>query len=150
MKPGILLIPLFFFLPAAAQHLAPDGPPVAATPYAQQASADTVRALQKLFNNRRTRGGVLLGVTGGAIVTANVVVSSDLGLVIDAEDGALLATGIALLYTAPLWVVGISQRVRFIRRKEQQVIDEFRAAHVLPRKILKRLKPALFTHPSRK
>jgi len=106
-------------------------------------SADTVQALHRLFQNRRTIGAIFLGTTGGVIVASNIAISND-PFLRSAADNALIATGVALIYTAPLLIIGASHLTRFSKKKEEQVVAEFTANHVLSAKLRKRLKPNLF------
>ena len=106
---------------------------------------DTVRAFQQLFKNRRTRGALLLGGTGALVAASNVALNNESGIPSsDVSSNLIVASGIALFYTTPIWVVGTSQLVRFSQKKEKAIIDEFMTKHTLPRKIQRRLKPSLF------
>ena len=146
MKTCALLFHLLIALPAAAQTAPVTAPAQASAP--QPTAADTVRAVQRLFQSRRTRGALLWGGTGAAVVASNIALSNDPGLGPYGANEAVTVTGIALLYTAPLWVLGTSQLVRFSRKKERQALADFTATHRLSGKIMKRLKPALFAPPS--
>ena len=112
----------------------------------QFTSADTLQALQQLFKNRRTRGAFLLGGTGAVVVASNIVLNNESGIPSsDASSNVIVASGIALLYSAPLWVIGTSQLVRFSKKREQTVIEAFVTKYTLPSKIQRRLTPGLLT-----
>lgn len=142
----VIAIVLLFTLTANAQNASPnaDSARIANAPMVFT-RADTVRALQQLFKNRRTRGALLLGGTGAAVVASNIILNNESGIPSsDARSNVVVASGIALLYTSPLWVVGTSQLVRFDKKKEKAIIDEFMTKHTLTHKIQRRLKPGLF------
>jgi len=145
MKFAIVIVLLFAFT-ANAQKSSPntDLAKTGIVPL-QFSHADTVRALQRLFKNRRTRGALLLGGTGALVVASNVALNNESGIPSsDVSSNLIVASGIALLYTTPIWVVGTSQLVRFSQKKEKAIIDKFMTKHTLPRKIQRRLKPSLF------
>ncbi|WP_426061063.1 hypothetical protein [Hymenobacter sp. B1770] len=126
---------------AAPEH----GANSAAIATRQLTPADTVRALHELFKSRRTRGALLLGGTGAVVLAGNIVLHNDPGFPSsDKTNDAVVASSIALLYAAPLWVVGTSQLMRFSKKKEAAIINGFTTKHTLPNKIQRRLKPSLF------
>lgn len=141
-----IAIALLFTITAHAQKTSPSVDSGRATHAPTQFSqADTVRALQQLFRSRRTRGTLLLGGTGALVVAGNVALSNESGIpASDALSNLVVASGIVLLYSAPIWVAGTSQLVRFSKEKEKVIMAEFVTSHTLPRKIRHRLKPRLF------
>lgn len=145
MKFALVLVLLFTLTANAQSSLKADSVRTVVAPK-QFTSADTVRALHKLFKSRRTRGSVLLGITGAGVIAGNIALSNDPGSTSYSNtDEVVVGTGILLLYASPLWVVGTSMLVRFSQKRERMVTNEFIAKHTLPHKIQRRLKPSLFT-----
>ncbi|MCB2379287.1 hypothetical protein LGH70_16945 [Hymenobacter sp. BT635] len=142
----LLVISVGFLLnaagPVSAQAVPPVTSAVAALSPKLPTQADTVAALHRLFQRRRVGGGVLLSVSGATVATFMGLLSSEEGF--GPGTDVVLITAVSALYTAPFWSVGASKLVRFSRKREQQVIDEFVATRELPAKIRRRLKPAYF------
>lgn len=120
-------------------------PPVYAPP--QRTAADTVRALHRLFSNRRTGGALLIALGGITLfVTPLAFAAADdpsakkhgsLGAFVGgAQVGFVLAT--------PIVALGIYKVSRSSKAKEEQIIYYYTEKHVLPQKIKRKLRPELF------
>jgi Na+/proline symporter len=110
-------------------------------------AADTVQALHRLFANQRTGGGLLAGLGGAALlVTPFITVAADdpttkkhgsLGALV---GGVMLGLAIAV----PLVTIGIVQTSNNSKEEEAQIISQYMTTHTLPKKIKRKLLPALF------
>lgn len=142
MKFAIVLA-LLFALTANAQKISPNvdsGRTVIAP--TQFTHADTVRALHNLFTSRRSTGGWLVG--GSAFFTA----FTGIGTLADNNGkncggyfcpdavGSALIIGIG---TAPAWILGSISLIRFNKRKEIAVTEEYEKSEKLPLYVQRKL-----------
>ena len=135
MKFAIVIV-LLFALTANAQKSSPntDLAETGIVPL-QFSHADTVRALHNLFKSRRNTGGWLVG--GSAFFTA----FTGIGTLADKNGkncggyfcpdavGSALIIGIG---TAPAWIPGSISLIRFNKRKELAVTEEYEKTGKLP------------------
>ena len=142
MKFAIVLM-LLFAITANAQKasLKVDSARIVIAPK-QFTHADTVRALHNLFKSRRSTGGYLIG--GSAFFTAFTGVGTLAGNNGKNCDGyfCLDAVGSALIIgigTAPAWIPGSISLIRFNKRKEIAVTEEYKKTRKLPLYVQRRL-----------
>ena len=146
----ILYLLLFISGPLCGQTL-PDSsrtselPPLY-TP-AQRTADDTVKALHRMFTNRRVGGGLLIALGGIAALATPVIYvasaapsTSTYGSLPDAIGGIRLG----FLISAPITALGIHQLSRNFKDKEQETISSYIETHILPQKIKRKLRPELF------
>jgi hypothetical protein len=145
----ILCLLLFIAGPVCGQSIA-DSPRINEVPLytsPRHTAADTVEALHLLFRNRRTTGGLLIGLGGIAAVATPLIAVAAAGPP-TSTYGHLPETvgGIRLgfLIAAPIAAFGFTQLEENSKKKEEQVVAQYRDAHTLPRKLAKKLRPELF------
>ncbi|WP_157780867.1 hypothetical protein [Hymenobacter sedentarius] len=124
-------------------------PPLYTLP--QLTAADTVKALHRMFTNRRVGGGLLVVLGGIAVVATPLVYvatagpsTSTYGNLPDAVSGMQLGFVLA----APITALGIYQLSRNFKDREAEVIINYTEKHILPPKIKRKLSPNLFLPPN--
>ena len=142
MKFAIVLA-LLFTITANAQKATPnvDSAKRVIAP-TQFTHTDTVRALHNLFKSRRSIGGWLVG--GSAFFTTFTGVGTLAGSNGKNCDGYFCpdAVGSALIIgigTAPAWIPGSISLIRFNKRKEIAVTEEYKKTKKLPLYVQRRL-----------
>ncbi|WP_426061064.1 hypothetical protein [Hymenobacter sp. B1770] len=113
-------------------------------------AADTIRAIHRLFKQRRTVGSVL-------VVSAGTLVAIGLSDVVESGGNAAFFTGasayafvtvLAAIYTAPLYIPGLIIRGQYSKKKEAVLIADYNLKRTIPNKYLRKLKPHFFEKPS--
>ena len=128
-----------FSLPAAAQQVTP------VIPAPNPSHADTVRAVQRIFQKHRT-GGWIWTTIGGilALRIATVAISSSSSGSFSSNTGGTL-TGLGVFGGIPAGI-GVGKLTRFSQMKEAQVISLYAKSEILPPYIRRRLKPKYFRY----
>lgn len=142
MKFAIAIV-LLFTITANAQEASPkvDSAKTVIVP-TQFSHADTVRALHNLFKSRRSTGGWLVG--GSAFLTAFTGVGTLAdnngkncgGYFCPDAVGSALIIGIG---TAPAWIPGSISLIRFNKKKEIAVTEEYEKTGKLPSYVQRKL-----------
>ena len=124
------------------QAQTPDAPAAtqsAAAAVASTMTPDSVSAVRKLFQQRRTGGGVLSAIGIGATgAIARGLSSGDAG---GNAGGAILS--VAVIGGIPAGV-GISKLVRFSKPREEAIVAAYQQGKPLPSYVRRRLKPTHF------
>jgi|GEM_PF-6742951 len=102
-------------------------------------AADSVSAVRKLFQQRRTGGGVLSAIGIGA--TGAIARGLSSGDASGNAGGAVIS--IAVIGGIPA-VVGISKLIRFSKPREETIVAAYQQGKPLPSYIRRRLKPSHF------
>jgi hypothetical protein len=103
-------------------------------------STDTILALQRLFERHRKRGDILIGITGLSAVGAVILFNNNKKFSFTAPESTIARVGITVIFTAPFWIIGTYQLIKFSKKKEENIIYEFTSKHSLPQRIRRKLK----------
>jgi hypothetical protein len=150
---GILVF-LMLFASASAQTTAIglDTTKANSTMARQLTSADTVRALQRLFKKRRIMGGVLVATAGTffAVGVSDVVENGGNAAFFTGASAYVFVTLVSAIYTAPLYIPGLIIGSKYSRKKEAAVLTQYNTSKTIPDKYKRKLKPGLFKQPTAK
>lgn len=136
---------LFFTAGSAAAQTA-DGAATVAKPAASTPShADTVRAVQRLFQRHRTGGLIWTGIGSAfALRVVSVAASSSVSGSFSSSPGGTIV-GVAILGGIPA-SVGVGKLTRFSKAREEQTVALYDKSNILPPYVRKRLKQKHFVH----
>lgn len=123
------------------------GPGVAHAQQVPVTSTDTLRAVHRLFQARRT-GGVVFGLLGGSYTGIGVTVAVQ-GKQPTGTYGPDVTSEMGLGAGVPLLALGLTKLLRFSTWREQRVVAEYNTGRALPRSIRARLKPRHFRQHER-
>jgi hypothetical protein len=104
-----------------------------------------------LFANRRVGGGLTIALGGLALFVTPfaAVAADDPSTKTHGSLGAFVGgVQLGLAIATPITAFGIYQMSQNSKEKEEQIIYQYTAMHILPEKIKKKLRPELFLPPN--
>ena len=115
----------------------------------QRTVADTAQALHQMFVNRRVGGGLLLGLSGVALLVTPFasVPSSPPTSTYGHLPEFIGGVGLGFVIAAPIALLGGIYLAKNSKEKEERAIFQYKQEHTLPKRLSKKLRPEHFIPP---